>query len=723
MSYIKGNFKKYIFKSDNNYVIGLLKVKDNSSDLDYKNKTVTFTGYFDDLNELDLYLLEGSIVNHDKYGQQFNVTSYEVVLPEEKDHIIDFLSSELFKGIGEKKATKIVDTLGPDCLNKILEEKDLLLTVQTVTKKQRDIIYDSLENYKSSYEKLMNLTKIGLSIKDALKIQKTYNEHIEEVFKNPYQMIEDLKEITFKKIERIRHNLDIKNDDLNRISASILYVMDELSFATGNTYLFYEEIIRYTKRLLNLNEEIITNGITNLIKENKILIDGNKYYKMTTYEQEKYIAERLSHLTKDYNPETHDKYISEIEKDFNCTFNKQQKQSIEKSISNKISVITGGPGTGKTTIIKAVTELYKKINKLETKDLVKELILLAPTGRASKRMIEKTNLPSYTIHRFLKWQKEENTFLINEENKSSARFIIIDEASMLDNELFYNLLLGLEPSCKILLIGDYNQLPSVGAGQILKDIIESDIIPVTYLKKLYRQDESSNINIFAHDIIDNKIDFELFNESTDLTFIECTKETLKDNLKDFLITYKDMSIYDIQVLAPIYKGDNGIDNLNIYIQDLLNKKNNRKTETIKDGVLYREEDKVLQLINSVDNNVFNGDIGQIIKINKSKTHDMIIDFDNNLVKYSPANYDNFKLGYTISIHKAQGSEFSIVIIPVLNTYGIMLYKKLIYTAVTRAKQRLIILGEKSALKKAILTDRDETRRTSLKEFLIESITS
>lgn len=719
MSYIKGNFRKYIYKSEKGYTVGLIKIKE--TDLDLNTNTITFTGYFDDLNETDIYLLNGNIVNHDKYGNQFNVTSYEIVLPEDKDHIIDFLSSEIFKGIGEKKASKIVEHLGLNCLTLILENKDLLLEVPTVTKKQQETIYNSLLEYKTSYDKMLNLTKIGFSMKDALKIEKYYGNNLDTVLTSPYQMIEEIKEITFPKIEKLRTNLKIDKEDIDRVSYGIIYVLENLSFTTGNTYTSYEELTNYSKKVLNIDENTIIKGLSKLVNLGKIIIDGNKYILMESYNSEMYIAKRLTVLSREYNNISYEEEISNIEEKLGCIFNKEQKQAIETSFNSNFSIITGGPGTGKTKVIKAITSLYKIINNLSRKDLLESLVLLAPTGRASKRMSMESGLPSYTIHRFLKWQKEENTFLINEENKSDAKLVIIDEASMLDNDLFYNLLLGLKANCKIIMIGDYNQLPSVGAGQVLKDLIESDCLPVTYLKKLYRQASNSNINFLAHDIIEGKLDMSIFNESEDLTFVNCNSTNLKEKLQEFALTYKDLSIYDIQVLAPMYKGENGIDALNIYMQDLLNKKQNKKNELLYNGTIYREGDKVIQLVNSIDDNVFNGDIGEIIRVTKQNKKEIICDFDNNLVNYNTSTFENFKLGYTISIHKSQGSEFKIVILPVLNSYSFMLYRKIIYTAITRAKEKLIILGEESALKKAISTDKDENRKTLLKDLIISSI--
>lgn len=720
MAYIKGNFRKYIFKSDNGFTVGIIKIKE--TDLNISDNTITFTGYFSNLDENELYRFEGNLVKHDKYGEQFNVNSYEIVLPEDKDHIIDFLSSELFKGIGEKKASKIVDALGVNCLTIILENPDALLKVPTVTEKNKCTIYDSLLEYKTSYDKMLNLTKIGFSMKDALNIEKYYGSNVDTVLTSPYQMIGEVKDITFNKIEKLRSKLGISLDDLDRIAAGIIYAFDALSFRSGNTYFSYDEIVNFSKNLLGVEKDIITKGLSNLVNLGKVIILDDKYILTDFYESEKYIARRLSVLTRDFDDYGYEDEINDISEKLQCVFNTEQREAISSALRFNFSVITGGPGTGKTTIIKAITSIYRGINDLSGKDLLESLILLAPTGRASKRMSLQAGLPSYTIHRFLKWQKEEDTFLINEENKSDAKMVIIDEASMLDNNLFYNLLLGLNPNCKIVMIGDYNQLPSVGAGQVLKDIIESDFVPVTYLKKLYRQDKHSNINLFAHDIIEGKLNLSLFNESDDLTFVPCNKDNLKEKLEEFILTYKDLSIYDMQVLAPVYKGDNGIDALNIYIQELLNGKDAFKNELLHDGVIYREGDKVIELVNSVEDNVFNGDIGQILRVIKNKKKEITCDFDDNIVNYSASTFENFKHGFAISVHKAQGSEFEIVILPVLNSYNFMLYRKIIYTAVTRAKKKLIILGEENALKRAIMTDRDENRKTLLKSFIIDSIT-
>lgn len=719
MAYIKGNFKKYIFRSDKNYVVGLFKIKD--TDLEYKNSSITFTGYFGDLNENDIYLFNGNLVSHEKYGEQFSVSSYEIVLPDDRDHVIDFLSSELFKGIGVKKAKSIVDTLGVNCLTLILDNKEILKEVPNLTTKQIEVIYESLLLYKSSYDKMINLVSLGFTMKDALKIEKFYSNNIDIIFSSPYQMIDDIPDITFSKIDKLRSSFNINPDDLSRVSYGIIYVLENLSFRTGDTYCSYDILVNYSKKVLGVNDDIINKGISNLVNLGRIIIDGDRYILLDTYNKEMYIAKRISVLTREFLSLSYTEEICLLEEELGVIFNKEQKEAIERALNFNFSIITGGPGTGKTKVVKAITGLYKTINNFSRKDLLDNLVLLAPTGRASKRMSMESGIPSYTIHRFLKWQKEENTFLINEENKSDAKFVIIDEASMLDTDLFYNLLLGLKANCKIVMIGDYNQLPSVGAGQVLKDLIESDVVPVTYLKTLYRQNSNSNINFLAHDIISGKLDMSLFNESDDLTFVKANQDTLKSTLNDFVLTYKDMSIYDFQILVPMYKGDNGIDALNMHLQSILNEKDKFKNEFLHNGVLYREGDKVIQLVNSVEDNVFNGDIGEIVRVNNIKKKEVVCDFDSNIVNYGTSSFENFKLGYVISIHKSQGSEFKVVVLPVLNSYSFMLYRKIIYTAVTRAKDRLIIIGEESALKKAISIDRDENRKTLLKELLVSSI--
>lgn len=726
--YIKGTFKKRIFHTDKGYVVGLFKVKEtNDEKMDfYINHTISFTGYFHELTEDENYIFYGKLVEHEKYGEQFQVERYERVLPEEKDSIVEFLSSGLFKGIGEKTAKNIVNCLGKDTLSIILENPNNLLLVPSVTKKQITILHNTLVEYEASYKTVVELNELGFSTRDSLMIYNKYKvQTISVIENNIYQLMEDIEEITFKKVDTIfLKQEDIKRDDERRIMASILYTMEEVCNLYGHSYLEKEEMFSYSIRALgnSIGQNDFVLALEHLIKDIKVIEKDNKYYLKKFYEAEMNIASRCGYLMRkeDNRDRNLDKIVYEVSKFFDCAYNKEQLEAIEKSFQKNILIVTGGPGTGKTTIIKAICELYKQMNRLSYESLVKEIALLAPTGRASKRMSESTMLPALTIHRFLKWNKDNNRFAVNEYAKSEAKMVIIDEFSMVDTLLFDNLLKGLLYDTKIILVGDYNQLPSVGTGQLLKDMIESEKINVVKLKELYRQEENSNIISLAYQINENNLVPTIFNKQEDLTFIPVPSINLKQEVLEIAALYKKKS-NSFQVLAPMYKTINGIDLLNSNLQEVFNPKAKTKKEILINGVLYREKDKVIQLTNMPDENVFNGDIGYIESIDNGNKKEIIIDFDGNLVRYTAANFNKFKHAYAISIHKSQGSEFDTVIIPIVKGYGKMLYRKLIYTAVTRCKKKLYLIGEIEALEMAISNNDTDIRNTTLKIRIIENI--
>ena len=725
--FIKGVFKKTIYKSDRGYIIGLFKVKDtNSEELkDYINKSLTFTGYFHELNEEEKYTFYGEGVEHPKYGFQFSVTEYEKSKPEDKEGLVEFLSSDLFPGIGEKIAESIVDVLGLDALNKILEDPAILNLVPKLTSKKMELIYNNLLKYNESSAIIIYLTELGFSMKDAMNIYNFYKKITKDIIEsNIYSILDNIEEIAFTKVDEIAIKEGINLDDKNRVKATIIYIMKNLIYSNGDTYLEYGDIIKNVELYLKteLNTSYFDDCLFELEKDNKIIKYNEHYYLSSIWKSEDYVANKIVKLSlmepKNY-PKLDNKLLN-LEKELNIVYNDKQKEAIKKALTNSISIITGGPGTGKTTIIKAIVELYTELNKLSYENAMKEIALLAPTGRASKRMTESTNLQASTIHRFLKWNKETNKFAVDEFNPDKSKFIIIDEMSMLDISLLDSLFKGLTNNIQVVLVGDYNQLPSVGPGQVLKDLIESEVIDTVQLDLLYRQDENSYINTLAIEIKNNDLAETFMETKSDYTFLECSSSMIKESLKKICkqIIDKGYDYKKLQLMAPMYHGENGIDNLNKELQNIFNPSSNDKDELVVGDVIFRENDKILQLVNMPEENVFNGDIGIIKRIvysniSKSKKNEIHVDFDGNIVKYTPKDFNKFKHGYIISIHKSQGSEFDIVVLPVCNNYRRMLYRKLIYTAVTRAKRKLIIIGEPQAFVYAVNNDNEYIRKTSL----------
>lgn len=727
-TYIKGNYRRSIYQNASGYNIGLFKVQDTNDEklADYLDRVITFTGYFHELNDMDTYMFYGKLIKHEKYGEQFQVDSYERCKPEEKDAIIEFLTSGLFKGIGEKKAKNIVDVLGKDTLKIILENPDNLLLIPTITKANVETLHTKLKEYEASYEIILFLGNLGFSTKDSMIIYNFYKDRTKSVIeKDIYQLIYDIIDINFKKIDQIALNMGIEKDALIRIKAALIYIMTEVSNTYGHSYYFREELITLLPRVLGIetSQTDFDQAIEELSKDVRIVIKGEKYYLKDMYDAETLIVKRLRLL--ENNSSTTTKYIDDKIKDledfYGITYNDEQKRAIKESYEKDFLIITGGPGTGKTTIMKGITELYRQLNKLSYETLQEKVALLAPTGRAAKRMTETTGLRASTIHRFLKWQKDTNKFQVNEYNKSKVEFVIIDEASMIDTYLMASLLKGISANSKIVMVGDDHQLPSVGPGQLLHDLIESEKLSVVKLKELYRQGKDSNIISLAYDVRAGEVQPQIFNKDDDLTFISCPLEQVISNIMEIATTYKDISYKNFQILAPTYKTIAGIDEINNHIQSIYNPKTDYKKELRIGEVTFREQDKVIQLTNMPDDNVYNGDIGIIEKIVTSPKKEIHIDFDGNLVKYTPTNFSSFRLAYAISIHKAQGSEFEIVIMPIVKNYGKMLYRKLIYTGITRSKKKLYLIGDLKSLDIAVANTSTDIRRTTIKDFLINGI--
>ena len=725
MSYIKGNYTKTIFESNTGYLVGLFKVLETDDEVDYTGKTITFTGYFHELNNIDTYIFYGKVVHHDKYGEQFQVDHYERSKPVEKDSIIEFLTSGLFKGIGEKKAKAIVDVLGKDTLKVILESPNNLILIPGISQSNINVLHSKLKEYEESYEVILYLTEMGFSTKDSMILYHKYKKQTRKIIEdNIYQIIDEVPDFYFKKIDMIALRNGVLKDDFIRIQAATLYVMREVSNTYGHCYYSYDEIFLLLPRVLGceISDDYFKEVLESLEKDLKIVICDDKYYLSEMYEAETFIVKRFRYLSRKKEKDVLlvDESLHQLEEYLEVQYSPTQLEAIEKSYCKDLLIITGGPGTGKTTILRGILELYRMMRHYSFTDLLDKVALLAPTGRAAKRMSEATNFKASTIHRFLKWQKETNRFQVNEYHKSNVEFIIVDEASMIDTLLMNHLLKGISSNCKIVLVGDDHQLPSVGPGQVLRDVIQCGKLDVVELKDLYRQGNDSNIIKLAYDIRNKSISKDIFNEEEDLTFISCDDSLVGNKIQEISRTYQDLSFRDYQILIPMYKGLNGIDEVNKKVQAIYNPISSNK-DSIKIGdFTISVGDKVIQLTNLPDDNVYNGDIGIVEEINVSKK-EVFIHYDENIVKYTPSTFHQFRLAYAISIHKSQGSEFDVVVIPIVKGYRKMLYQRLIYTAVTRTKQKLYLIGDFEAFKYACYNCNEDTRRTTIQEYFINGI--
>ena len=731
MAKVSGKFRNFLYTGDNGYTVALFRIKKIFDDelADFLNKTITVTGSFINPNTEDTYILDGNYIEHPRYGYQLKVDSYEKTMPTDEDALIEFLSSKLIKGCGEKTAKNIVEHFGADAINVIKEDPNRLYEIKGIKESTINKIYSSICSYTNADETLVYLKKLGFSISECTLLFNKYGDGIKEIINDSFYSLLEL--VDFNKLDNIYiNNFNPKSDE--RVLACIIEAVKYLDISTGNTYHYKEDIYNafINKFRFDLDKDKFDKYLNKLIKDEDLIIDDNNIYLNESYDDECIIANKLYRISKNG---IQDKIsFSDLEREVNINniiYNEEQRSAIKTALNNPITIISGGPGVGKTTIINAIVRSYMLYYRITNLDALNKIALLAPTGRAAKKLAASTQMPASTIHRFLKWNKETDDFQINEYNPNYHNLVIVDEVSMLDNHLFASLLKGLTSNIKLVLVGDVFQLPSVGPGQILFDLINSDYFPFIFLKQIYRQSENSYIPYLARDIKAKDISDNLFERKDDYSFIDVDVQNIKGTIRKICEKTKEKNINesDIQILAPMYKGENGIDNLNYIMQDFFNPKDEKKKEITYGYVTYRENDKVLQQINNPDCNVFNGDIGYIKKIEKVKdkvTKDVItIDFDGNLVEYNKEDLSMIKHAYAITIHKSQGSEFPHVIMPVCKSYNKMLYNKLIYTGVSRAKKSLIVLGEKESFIKAINNDYSTNRQTGLKEKIMHNFSN
>lgn len=727
MDYIKGKIRNIIYQNkDNGYVVAVFRIKETNDPKmeEYVSKTVTITGIFLDINSEETFILFGEATRHERFGFQYQVKSYEKEKISSEDALIEFLSSSLIKGCGEKTAEKIVEILGMDAIEKIKNDEMVLNQIPNLSEAKKKSIRASLLEYSDADDSLLKLKELGFSMLEATRIYKKYGASTKYIIESNLYVLTEIMD--FNKIDTI-YKSNHEELDAVRMKACMIEAMRRLSANNGDTYYKVEEIKDALKKEFDLVLDEITfeEIVYALEEENKIVLDQDLYYLTEYYDAEADTTNNLFQLNASNTTPFYDfdRELTMLEEENKVRYNEDQRNAIKKALENKITIISGGPGTGKTTIINAIVKLYIKMHDFSPMEVLANIALLAPTGRASKKMSSSTGLPAMTIHRFLKWNKDTNNFGVNEYHKAQENLIIVDEMSMIDVSLFDALLKGIKSNVQLIMVGDVFQLPSVGPGLVLNDLILSDLFTFCPLEKIYRQSDNSYIPYLALEIKNKDLSEDFVSQKDDYNFLNVDGKYIKDMIKKICVMSKAKGLNeeDIQILAPMYKGENGIDNLNVILQNLFNPKDTKKEEIHYGDVIYREGDKVLQLQNNPDNNVFNGDIGYIRKIipKSGKNKDLVlIDFEGVKVEYSKEELNQIKHAYAITIHKSQGSEFSHVILPISRSYYKMLYNKLIYTGVSRAKKSLVIIGEANAFMMAVNNDYASSRKTMLKEKLM-----
>ena len=689
--------------AENGYSIMKVNVKG------YKD-LVTIVGSLLDVPVGSVLLCDGDWKVDKKYGTQFIVQYYEEVMPATIYGIEKYLGSGLVKGIGPKFAKLIVGKFGLETIDIIESDIERLHEVAGIGKKRVELIRESWEKQKDIKDVMLFLQGYGVSTAFAAKIYREYNkESINKVKENPYRLADDIWGIGFKTADGIAAKMGYEKNDLRRCRSGLLYTLNQLS-NEGHVYAEEEQLVTAAVTLLEADEENIRQAMADMIQEDKLKMEQEAIYLPSFYHSECGTAKRLLTLMESSDNGKHPKFdLKAIEKETGIEYDEVQIAAIRQAVDSKVMVLTGGPGTGKTTTTQGI------IAALKTAGL--QILLAAPTGRAAKRMSEATGMEAKTIHRLLEFNPMDG-YKRNDENPLDGDALIVDECSMIDIILMNNLMKAIPLNMRLVFVGDIDQLPSVGAGNVLRDIIDSQKIPVIRLTRIFRQAQSSRIVMSAHAI--NRGAFpDLSNgKDTDFFFIknddtEQVAANIVELVKNRLPKAYGMPTSKIQALTPMQRGVVGAANLNMVLQDAINP---NKTGLNRGGYSFRKGDRVMQIRNNYDKNVFNGDLGYIHDVNM-EDRTLIVDFDGTLVEYEVSDLDELSLAYANSIHKSQGSEYPIVVMPILMNHYVMLQRNLIYTGITRAKKICVLIGSTKALAYAIHNMTVLKRNTKLKERL------
>jgi len=735
--YIDGTIEAVYFENVANfYKVMRVKVLDNN--LDYDEDEIVVTGSFGQTSIGEDYHFVGTLVDHAKFGLQFQVQMYSQLKPNSENGVIAYLSSEKFSGIGKKIAQNIVKELGTNAIERILEDPSLLENVTGMTQKRQDVLLETLRLNYGMEKIIIGLNDLGFGSQLSFAIYQKYkNQTLEIIQNNPYQLVEDIDGIGFGKADLLAEQVGISADSPARIQAAILHTVLQQSLDNGDTYIEADDLLTLTQALLEsarpveIRMDAIANEILALVEDERIQQDGLKLAENSLHFAEIGIASSIERLLSrkkeiDYKKTDIEKGIKKIQKLHAISYGNSQKTAIEQAMQSPFFILTGGPGTGKTTVINGIVQLFAELNdiSLDLSDYHNALfpiMLAAPTGRASKRMNETTGLPAGTIHRLLGLTGRESE-PVDETRELEGGLLIVDEFSMVDTWLANLLLKAIPTNMQVIFVGDKDQLPSVGPGQVLHDLLQIKEIPKVELTDIYRQGDGSSIIPLAHEIKNGYLPNDFLQNQKDRSYFSAHPMQIEGYIRNIVqkAKAKGFTAQDIQVLAPMYKGPAGINALNKMLQNIFNPNDTGKRKEMPfNDIVYRIGDKVLNLVNEPELNVFNGDFGIITgiipaKLSEDKTDELIIDFDGNEISYARKEWNKITLSYATSIHKAQGSEFKMVILPFVMSYRRMLQRNLLYTAITRSKELLILLGEVEAFQTAV-TSTGSARKTSLQE--------
>ena len=734
--FFSGTVDRIIFENSSNF-FKILNLMIEDTDSDFDDFEIIITGTMADIMEGEDYTFWGQLSQHPKYGQQLQLSRYQRAKPSSSG-LIKYFSSDHFKGIGKKTAERIVSLYGDNTIDKILDDPSKLEDINGFSKANREAFVAKLRINYGTEQIIAALVELGLSNRMAFQIYDQYKEEaVERVRTNPYQLVEDIQGIGFKMSDKLAQEIGIADSAPERFRAALLHSLLEQSISQGDTYIEARDLLAYAIDLLEDSRQIecdpaqVAQELSHLISDEKVYNADTKIFDASLFTAEEGIKNQLQRLLdtpfeKQISQDKIEKEVQAIEKEFAISYDQVQKDAIYQALTSKVFILTGGPGTGKTTVIRGILEAYARINDIDLNKKDLPIVLAAPTGRAARRMNELTGLPSATIHRHLGLNGDNDYQAM--EDYLDCDLLVVDEFSMVDTWLANQLLGAISSNTQIIIVGDSDQLPSVGPGQVLADLLKITSLPQIALRKIFRQSADSTIVDLANQMRQGILPVDFRDKKADRSYFDAMPQHVPTMVTKIVASAVKSGIPadEIQILAPMYKGQAGINNLNQLMQELLNPLDNG-TEFVFNEIHFRKGDKVLHLVNDAQLNVFNGDIGYITdlipaKYTESKQDEIMMDFDGSEVTYPRNEWLKITLAYAMSIHKSQGSEFQVVILPITRQSGRMLQRNLIYTAVTRSKSKLILLGEHSAFDYAIKNEGDK-RKTFLVQRFDQDLTT